>query len=96
VVKAFLLNILNPKLSIFFLAFLPQFVTPGVQSPVAQLLGLSVVFMGMTLVVFTIYGQLAHAFRQNVIESPTVQGWLRKGFAGAFAGLSAQLALSER
>ena len=96
VVKAFLLNILNPKLTIFFLAFLPQFVAPDAESPLGQLLGLSAIFMAMTFVVFVTYGQLAHAFRTAVIESPKVQGWLRRGFAAAFAGLGAQLALSER
>lgn len=96
VVKAFLLNILNPKLTIFFLAFLPQFVEPGAASPLVQLLGLSGVFMAMTFGVFVAYGLLAHAFRKAVIESPRVQAWLRRGFAGAFAGLGAQLAVSER
>lgn len=96
VLKAFLLNILNPKLTIFFLAFLPQFVAPGSQSSLGQLLGLSAIFMAMTFVVFVTYGQLAHTFRTTVIESPTVQSWLRRGFAAAFAGLGAQLALSER
>ena len=96
VVKAFLLNILNPKLTIFFLAFLPQFVEPGAASPLLQLLGLSGVFMAMTFGVFVAYGLLAHAFRKAVIESPRVQAWLRRGFAGAFAGLGAQLAVSER
>jgi threonine/homoserine/homoserine lactone efflux protein len=96
VVKAFLLNILNPKLTLFFLAFLPQFVQPATASPLLQLLGLSAVFMAMTLVVFVLYGVLAHAFRRAVIESPRVQAWLRRGFAGAFAGLGAQLAFSER
>jgi len=96
VVKAFLLNILNPKLTIFFLAFMPQFVEPGAESPLVQLLALSAVFMAMTFGVFVVYGLLAHAFRRAVIESPRVQAWLRRGFAGAFAGLGAQLALSER
>ncbi len=96
VVKAFLLNIFNPKLTIFFLAFLPQFVEPAGPSPLVQLLGLSAVFMGMTFGVFVLYGLLAHAFRHAVIDSPRVQAWLRRGFAGAFAGLSAQLAVSER
>jgi threonine/homoserine/homoserine lactone efflux protein len=96
VTKAFLLNILNPKLTIFFLAFLPQFVEPGASSPLLQLLGLSAVFMAMTFGVFIVYGLLAHAFRKTVIDSPVVQAWLRRGFAAAFAGLGAQLAVSER
>jgi threonine/homoserine/homoserine lactone efflux protein len=96
VVRAILLNILNPKLTIFFLAFLPQFVEQGASSPLPHLLLLSVVFMAMTFAVFVGYGLLAHAFRRAVIESPRVQRWLRRGFASAFAGLGAQLALSER
>ena len=96
VVKAFLLNILNPKLTIFFLAFLPQFVEPNAASPLGQLLVLSGVFMAMTFAVFVVYGFLAHAFRSTVIESPRVQSWLRRGFSAAFAGLGANLALSDR
>ncbi len=95
-IKAFLLNILNPKLTIFFLAFLPQFVTTDGQSLLGQLFGLSTVFMAMTFIVFVIYGQLAHAFRAAVIDSPKVQGWLRRSFAAAFTGLGVQLALTER
>lgn len=96
VIKAFLLNILNPKLTIFFLAFLPQFVTPDAARPLLQLFALSGVFMAMTFVVFVAYGLLAHAFRHAVIESPRVQAWLRRGFAAAFVGLGANLALSEK
>ena len=96
VVKAFLLNILNPKLSIFFLAFLPQFVQPGAASPLADLVALSSVFMAMTFAVFLVYGFLANVFRRSVIESPGVQWWLRRGFAAAFAGLGANLAASDR
>ena len=95
-VKAFLLNILNPKLTIFFLAFLPQFVQPNATSPLAQLLVLSVIFMAMTFAVFVLYGFLAHGFRQAVIESPRVQSWLRRSFAGAFAALGMNLATSEK
>jgi threonine/homoserine/homoserine lactone efflux protein len=95
VVKAFLLNILNPKLTIFFLAFLPQFVEPGASQPLLQLMVLSAIFMAMTFVVFVVYGIIAHAFRKLVIESARVQRWLRLGFASAFAGLGARLALSD-
>jgi len=96
IVKGFLLNILNPKLTIFFLAFLPQFIEHRTSSPLVQLLLLSAVFMAMTFAVFVVYGVLAHAFRRAVIESPRVQAWLRRGFAATFAGLGTQLALSER
>lgn len=96
VVKALLLNILNPKLTIFFLAFLPQFVEPGAASPISGLLLLSGVFMAMTLAVFVVYGLIAHAFRRAVIDSPAVQTWLRRSFAAAFAGLGLNLAFSEK
>jgi threonine/homoserine/homoserine lactone efflux protein len=96
VLKAFLLNILNPKLTIFFLAFLPQFVQPGASQPLLQLLVLSAVFMAMTFAVFVVYGFVAHAFRAAVIESARVQRWLRYSFAAAFAGLGARLALSDK
>lgn len=91
VVKAILLNFLNPKLTIFFLAFLPQFVDQSASSPLAQLLLLSGVFMAMTFAVFVVYGLLAHTFRRAVIESPRVQSWLRRGFAVTFAGLGLNL-----
>lgn len=96
VVKAFLLNILNPKLTIFFLAFLPQFVESSAGQPLLQLLFLSAVFMAMTFVVFVGYGLVAHTFRKLVIESDSAQRWLRYGLAAAFAGLGAELALTEK
>jgi len=96
VTRAVWLNLLNPKLTIFFLAFLPQFVDPAAAEPLAQLLLLSAVFMAMTFGVFVAYGVVAHAFRRRVIESPRVQAWLRRGFATAFAALGARLALEDR
>ena len=96
VIKALLLNILNPKLTIFFLAFLPQFIAHDAAAPLLQLLTLSGVFMAVTLAVFVIYGLLATAFRTAMLESPRVQAWLRRSFAAAFAGLAVNLAFSER
>ncbi|MFZ2123021.1 MAG: LysE family translocator [Rhodoferax sp.] len=96
VIRAMLLNVLNPKLTIFFLAFLPQFVNVESPSSLTQLLLLSGVFMAMTFAVFVVYGVMAHAFRTVVIESCIVQNWLRRSFAAAFAGLGANLAFSER
>ena len=96
VARAFLLNIFNPKLTIFFLAFLPQFVQPGTPEPLFQLIVLSATFMAMTFGVFVLYGLLTHVFRTAVIESPRVQAWLRRGFAATFAGLGVNLALTEK
>ena len=93
---AILINLLNPKLSIFFLAFLPQFVRVDAPSPLGQMLVLSLVFMALTFAVFAAYGTFAAALRQHVLSSPAVQTWLRRGFAAAFAGLAVQLGLSGR
>lgn len=96
VVKACLLNILNPKLTIFFLAYLPQFIPANTNEPLLQLLLLGAIFMAMTFLVFVIYGFLAHLFRKTVIESHRVQDWLRRGFAATFAGLGANLTFAEK
>lgn len=96
VLKAVLLNVLNPKLTIFFLAFLPQFVDTRAASPLVEMLVLSAVFMAMTFAVFVVYGLLAHAFRRKVIDSARVQRYLRYGFAAAFAGLGTRLALADQ
>ncbi len=95
-IRAFLMNILNPKLSIFFLAFLPQFVVPHAEAPLLQMLALSGVFMAMTLVVFVGYGVLAHSVRTRVLDSPRILTWLRSGFAATFAALGVNLAMAER
>ena len=95
-VTAILVNILNPKLSIFFLAFLPQFVSTTEAHPLSRMLELSGVFMLMTFVVFVGYGLFAAAIRNHVISRPRVLTWMRRSFAAAFVGLGAKLALSER
>ena len=90
-----LLNVLNPKLSVFFLAFLPQFVPAGGEHAMAQMLELSSVFMAMTFVVFAVYGVLAAQVRQKVLESRRAMAWLRGVSAAAFGALGARLALSN-
>jgi threonine/homoserine/homoserine lactone efflux protein len=95
-VEAVLINLLNPKLSIFFLAFLPQFVGADEPAPLRAMLGLSAAFMLMTFVVFVAYGLCAAAVRDRVLARPAVLTWMRRAFAGAFAALGARLALAER
>src|ERR1700732_3162239 len=95
-VTAILITILNPKLSIFFLAFLPQFVSAGEPDPLSRMLALSGVFMLMTFVVFVGYGLFAASVREHVISRPRVLTWMRRSFAGAFVALGARLALADR
>jgi threonine/homoserine/homoserine lactone efflux protein len=95
-VTAILINILNPKLSIFFLAFLPQFVSAGEAHPLSRMLALSAVFMAMTFVVFVGYGLFAASIRDHVISRPRVLTWMRRTFAGAFVALGAKLAFADR
>jgi len=90
------LNLLNPKLSIFFVAFLPQFTDPTAANPLPEMLALSAVFMAMTFVVFALYGLFAAAMRDHVISRPTVMAWIRRSFAMAFVALGARLAVTER
>jgi threonine/homoserine/homoserine lactone efflux protein len=96
IVTGFLINILNPKLSIFFLAFLPQFIAADEAQPVAQMLELSAAFMAMTFAVFVVYGLFAASVRDRIVTRPKVMTWLRRVFAGGFAALGAKLALADR
>jgi threonine/homoserine/homoserine lactone efflux protein len=96
ITSAILINILNPKLSIFFVAFLPQFVIAGEPHPLSRMLELSGVFMLLTFVVFVGYGLFAASIRNHVVSRPRVLTWMRRMFAGAFAALGAKLALADR
>jgi threonine/homoserine/homoserine lactone efflux protein len=96
ILSAVLVNVLNPKLSIFFFAFLPQFVSLDEPSPLWRMLELSLVFMGMTFAVFVLYGVFAAAVRTHVVSRPRVLQWMRRTFAAAFVALGAKLAVAER
>jgi threonine/homoserine/homoserine lactone efflux protein len=93
--RGFLLNILNPKLSIFFLAFLPLFVAPDTSSPLLEMVLMSVAFMAMTLIIFILYGLAAHRVSRQVVDAPHRMAWLQRSFAAVFAALGVKLALTE-
>ena len=92
----FALNILNPKLSVFFLAFLPQFVSPQTTSPTLAMLAMGAFFMAMTLAIFLLYGLFASQLRGFVLARPRITTALRWLFASLFGALGVRLALSER
>lgn len=92
ITSGILINILNPKLTIFFFAFLPQFLSAGEPNALLRMVELSAVFMLLTFLVFAAYGRFAAAMRRHVLSRPLVLTWMRRVFAGAFAALGARLA----
>lgn len=90
-----LINVLNPKLSLFFLAFLPQFVSAESPNATGDLIGLALVFMAMTFAVFVGYGAFAALARDYVLARPKVLSWIKRSFAGAFGALGLRLAFSD-
>lgn len=94
--RGFLINILNPKLSIFFLAFLPLFVNLNASSPTLNMILLGLMFMAMTLVIFILYGISANGVRRYVVNSPRLIVWLQRSFAVTFAVLGIKLAVTDQ
>ena len=88
-------NVLNPKLTLFFVAFLPQFIDPA-SSATGQMLSLSGVFIAMTFVVFAFYGVFAAGIRNSVISRPRVVAWMRRTFAATYVALAARMAVTAR
>ena len=95
-IKGFLINILNPKLTLFFLAFLPQFIPTLTKTPVTDMLILGSEFMAITLVVFVLYGFFANSIRGYVTTSARYILRVQKTFSAIFALLAIKLAFSER
>jgi len=91
-----LINLLNPKLSIFFVAFLPQFIAVGEPHVLARMLELSGIFMLATFVIFSLYGLCAAAMRDRIVSGPRIMMWMRRTFAAAFVALGARLAVQQQ
>tara|TARA_R110002096_G_scaffold435927_1_gene664318 strand:- start:82401 stop:83015 length:615 start_codon:yes stop_codon:yes gene_type:complete len=96
ILQGFLINILNPKLSIFFLAFLPQFVPASVEAPVMNMIFLSITFMVMTFIVFVLYGIFAGSLRTYILHSPKIMKRAQRSFAVTFAALGTKLAFTDQ
>ena len=95
-IKGFLLNILNPKLSIFFLAFIPQFVPANQDGALSHMLILGSIFMALTFAVFVIYGFLSGNFSLFIVNSKRATMTMQRLFSASFAGLGLKLAFTER
>lgn len=96
ITTAILINLLNPKLTTFFFAFLPQFITPGDPHTTLRMLELSTVFVALTFVVFALYGVFAAGVREQVLARPRLLAWIRRAFAGSFLALSVKLAFTRQ
>ena len=96
IVKAIAINLLNPKLTIFFFAFLPLFISKSSSSPTLEMVLLSAVFMGITLIVFALYGILASGVSAYLANSSKAVKRLQQAFAVILAGFAVKLALSEK
>ena len=95
ITQGVLINVLNPKLSIFFFAFLPQFIAPTDPAALRQMISLSLVFVAMTFVIFALYGIFAAQVRHHITGRPAVLLWMRRSFAAAFVALGAKLAMAR-
>jgi len=90
-----LINILNPKLSIFFLALLPPFLSGKPATATTEMVMLGGIFMALTFVIFVLYGTFASLARDRLLQSASVMRWLSRSFAGIFAALGLRLAFEK-
>jgi len=96
ILKAITINLLNPKLTLFFFSFLPLFISRSSKSPTGEMLVLSAVFMGLTLVVFVVYGLLASSIRIYLLNSSRALKRMQQAFAVIIAAFAVKLAFSEK
>lgn len=95
IASAVLVNVLNPKLTIYFFIVLPMFTDPAADGAASQMVGLGVALMAITLTIFAIYGVCAAWVRQYVMDSPVVMRWIARGFATSFVAVAGMLALAQ-
>ena len=90
-----LINILNPKLSVFFLALLPPFLSGNPATATAEMAALGAVFMAMTFAVFVVYGVFAASVRDWILASDRAMRWFNRSIAALFGALAVRLALEK-
>lgn len=94
--RGFIMNVLNPKVAMFFLAFLPQFVTPNTGSVPLQMLLLGLIFMVQAVVIFSLIGYFSGSIGSFILARPRIAKYFDRLTAGVFASLGIRLALAER
>ncbi|MRR54443.1 MAG: LysE family translocator [Deltaproteobacteria bacterium] len=94
--RGFLMNVINPKVALFFLAFLPQFVSPGSENASLQMFLFGLLFMMQAVVVFSVIGWLSGGVGNLILKRPHLARWFGWLTAGVFASLGIRLALAER
>ncbi len=92
--RGIVLNILNPKLPLFFIAFLPQFL-PANSTGLRPMVELGLGFTGVTALTFLLYAAIAASGRRTILGNPNVLVWMRRAFAASFAALGAKLAFER-
>ncbi|RXI43977.1 threonine transporter RhtB [Malaciobacter mytili] len=95
-IKGFIMNILNPKVSIFFLAFLPQFVTPSNGNIPMQMITLGVIFMTLTIITFSLIGVTGNILSKKLLEKPSIVKYMNILTSFVLGGLAVKLALSSK
>ncbi|MGD0586841.1 MAG: LysE family translocator [Oryzomonas sp.] len=94
--RGFIMNVLNPKVAMFFLAFLPQFVTPKASHFALQMLFLGFIFMLQAIVIFCLIGYFSGSIGNLILTRPRIGKYLDFMTAGVFTSLGIRLALAER
>ena len=93
--RAALINILNPKLSVFFLALLPPFLSGAPEAATHEMFLLGSIFMLLTFVIFVMYGFFAAQARDVLLSSERAMRWLNRGFSAVFVMLAGRLAMEK-